>query len=325
MGNPEDRRKRVWMTVAMFFLTTVIVLSVLELAFRESGRLQVEHNERIAVYRYDAELGWFGIPNASAVFSDPITTIDISNNGMGFRDREHGEKTKPRIAVLGDSYIWGFDVQADQRFTDRLQIMLPDWDVVNMGVSGYGNDQEYLAAKRLFPQVSPDLVLLMFCVGNDFVDNASNAVNKGYYKPYFVLQGGELSLRGVPVPKALGYYIREHPIVFESFVVRRIASLYFQFRNPEFKNPYSPTKEIISAIRKLSEARGARFCLALTHYSAEIEKYSEEQGIPYVEVTTDLCYRRLGWHWTPAGNEFVAKKVFTFLRDHGLLSLPHRP
>jgi hypothetical protein len=48
----------------------------------------------------------------------------------------------------------------------------------------------------------------------------------------------------------------------------------------------------------------------------------DRSGIPYVEVATDLCYRRLGWHWTPAGNRFVADKVLRFLRDQNLIAPP---
>jgi lysophospholipase L1-like esterase len=310
------------MTGLMFGLTVISVGSILEIALRGSGRLLVERNERIAVYRYDPELGWFGIPNASTVYSDSVATFIVRNNHWGFRDREHDSKTKTRIAVLGDSFVWGMNVQAEDRFTDRLQVMLPDCDIVNLGVSGYGTDQELLLAKKYFSQVAPDLVLLMFCVANDFEDNAANAVNKGYYKPYFVVQNERLDLRGVPVPKALGYYIREHPLPFTSFALRRLASFYFQYRNPEIINAYSPTRELISAIRELCEHQGARFAVALTHRSAEsiaLEEILTQQGIAHIEVATDLCYRRLGWHWTPAGNQFVAKKVYGFLKEERLI------
>ncbi len=313
------------MTGLMFGLTTVSIWGILELALRKSGRLLVERNERIAVYQYDPELGWFGIPNASTVYSDSLATFKVRNNSLGFRDREHDSKTKTRIAVLGDSFVWGMHVQAEERFTDRLQAMLPDCDVVNLGVSGYGTDQELLLSKRYFSRLAPDLVLLMFCVANDFADNAANAVNKGYYKPYFVVQNGRLVLRGIPVPTALGYYIREHPLPYSSFVLRRLASFYFQYRNPEIINTYSPTRELISEIRQLCEQQGARFAVALTQRSAqsqELEGYFKQQRIVYVDVTNDLCYRRLGWHWTPAGNQFVANRVYEFLKEKRLIAEP---
>jgi lysophospholipase L1-like esterase len=310
------------MRIAMFCLTAIVMLGVLELAFRQSGRLLVERNERIAVYRYDAELGWSGIPNSSTLYSDSLATFTVQNNGWGFRDREHGPKTKPRIAVLGDSFIWGMHVRTEERFTDQLQSSLPDWEVINLGVSGYGTDQELLVARKYLPRIAPDLVFLMFCVANDFEDNASNAVNKGYYKPYFIVQNGALELRGIPVPKALGYFIREHPAIHVSYLLRRLESFYFQCRNPEIVNDYSPTRELIAAVRECAEQQGARFAVGLTQRSGpslELMKHLDRQRIPYVEVATDLCYRRLGWHWTPAGNRIVADKVLQFLREQNLI------
>jgi hypothetical protein len=311
------------MILSAVILAALVSAAILESAFRWSARLAVESNERIAAYRYDPELGWSGIPDLSSAYSDSIAAIQIRNNRWGFRDRDHGPKTEPRIAVLGDSFVWGMHAQDGERFTDRLQALIPEWEVLNLGISGYGTDQEFLTAKRHFPETSPDVVFLMFCTGNDFVDNRANAVNRGYYKPYFVKEGGGLALRGVPVPKALGYSIREHPLVFSSFILRQAASLYFRMRNPEFINPSDPTREIILQLRDYSVRGGARFAVGLTarsRESIELQRFLDGSGIPNIDLSTGFCYRRLGWHWTPQGNEYVARRVNRFLRDAGLLN-----
>ncbi len=95
------------------------------------------------------------------------------------------------------------------------------WDIYNLGVSGYGTDQEYLLLKRLIDQIRPDLVLLIFCQ-NDHDDNATNR-RYGYYKPYFTLDQNQLALHGVPVPKAALLSIG--PWLFKNWIVARLAEI----------------------------------------------------------------------------------------------------
>ncbi len=315
----HHRKKILFSTAALVLFVSA---AIIEIALRWSARLAVERNERIIAYQYDPELGWFGTPGATGIYSDALATFRIQNNRLGFRDREHGTKNGPRIAFLGDSFVWGMHAEAGERFTDRLQSLVPQWEVFNLGMSGFGTDQELLTARRHFPEIAPDIVFLMFCVGNDFIDNAANAVNRGYYKPYYVMENGKLALRGVPVPKALGYLIREHPLLFQSYITRQLASLIIRMRYPEFINPVNPTRELILALRDYSLQRGARFAVGLTAQSSEsqeLQRFMDRQGIPNIDVSTELCYRRLGWHWTPAGNEYVAHRVLEFLRSSDFL------
>jgi lysophospholipase L1-like esterase len=52
------------------------------------------------------------------------------------------------IVFLGDSFVWGLDSEADERFTELLKAKLPDYKVL-VAVAGFGTDQEYLLPKRL--------------------------------------------------------------------------------------------------------------------------------------------------------------------------------
>jgi hypothetical protein len=52
-------------------------------------------------------------------------------NSLGFRDAEHGERTKPRLAVVGGSFAWGWGIERNQdRYGEQLAAML-GWDSVN--------------------------------------------------------------------------------------------------------------------------------------------------------------------------------------------------
>lgn len=146
--------------------------------------------------RRDPELGWtlkadVAWPVGSAPWENGLTT-----NAAGFRDAPHAEAKAPgayRIAVLGDSFVFGSGVAQDAILTRRLAAYLgPGFEVVNLGVPGYGTDQELLTLRRWGRKLSPDLVLLGF-FWNDLMEDSSDRIY-GLPKPRFTLEGGRLVL-----------------------------------------------------------------------------------------------------------------------------------
>jgi hypothetical protein len=74
-------------------------------------------------------------------------------------------------------------------------------EVVNVGVSGYGNDQEYLQWRHKARLWNPDVVVLVITPYTDIVDNLFPK-RYGYPKPCFVpADSGGLRLTNVPVPR----------------------------------------------------------------------------------------------------------------------------
>jgi len=68
-------------------------------------------DERSLTYRYHRRLGWFPQPDSrSALRASRI--FHVANNSLGFRDAEPMPTTKPAIVFLGDSFTWGYDVEA---------------------------------------------------------------------------------------------------------------------------------------------------------------------------------------------------------------------
>ena len=73
---------------------------------------------------------------------------------------------------FGDSFVWGLDAEADERFTEPEKPRIADSKILAAGVSGYGTDQEYPLLKKLWPQVKPAVVVLIFGTDNDRLDNS---------------------------------------------------------------------------------------------------------------------------------------------------------
>ena len=152
-------------------------------------------------------LGWKGAPSAQGILITTETETEVRFNSVGLRDGEY-DLTKPtgvtRIAVLGDSFVWGYGVEQYENFTAVLEARLDEAgypsEVINFGLTGYGTDQNYLAYLELARAYGPDIVLLAF-YENDVLEVANDRMY-GYPKPYFELDAdGQLILTNQPVPE----------------------------------------------------------------------------------------------------------------------------
>ena len=171
-------------------------------------------------------------------------TIHVRHNSLGLRDDEFTLDAKPTIMFLGDSFVWGLDAEAGERFSELLKPRIPGYKILAAGVSGFGTDQEYLLLQRLWPKVRPAVVVLMFCTNNDRDDNSSNIRYEGYQKPYFTRGAdGSLVLAGQPVPKSRLQAIKEDWWVRHSWLVRLANAVYLKLRHPAVRVP-DPTERL---------------------------------------------------------------------------------
>jgi hypothetical protein len=288
--------------------------------------LLLKIDERTLSYRYDQELGWFPIRNNLCQFQDE-RLINIKNNADGFRDAAHGAKVKKRIAFLGDSFVWGYDVEANERFTEKLQLLMPDWEVLNLGVSGYGTDQEYLMLQKWFDRYQPDVLALIFS-DNDVEENSLNIVHGGYYKPYFEEADHALVERGVPVPKSIRYYCSEYPLLFKSRLLRMIMSKYLASAFPKHISANNPTLKLVQQIQAYVNTKGARFMVGFVTDIEGSKKraFCNTTKIDYLflldgpHLTWDYMFRTGGHHWTPQGHDLVCSRIHDFLETNHFLS-----
>jgi lysophospholipase L1-like esterase len=286
------------------------ILRLADLRFlRESTQIG-----QATVYRYDAELGWSPTPNSVSPFVGS-RAITVRHNSLGLRDIEPEPTSKQTILILGDSFVWGYDVEAEERFTDLLRRDLPGYRIVNAGVSGYGTDQEYLLLQRLWQKIEPNIVVLMFTLDNDHQDNSSNSRYDNHYKPYFAQAGdGEWQLRGQPVPHSRHFYYANHWLAHQLWLARVATAVYLQLRHPPIAVP-DPTAHLITAVRDYVSARGATFLMGVQRHDAWLENLLRTQDIHYASLDGAEVYRADGFHWTPKGHELVAARMKALLSD----------
>lgn len=72
----------------------------------------------------------------------------------------------------------------------------------------------------------PDLVVIVFCLGNDFTDNVLHQ-RYGYYKPYAVLdKKGKLEIKGYPLPDIKKFGFKKTNRIFGSSLLAEIRNKY---------------------------------------------------------------------------------------------------
>ena len=216
----EKPKGRVWVAKVLILVISLLVcieggsrliLSISPLRRRVTGfddaswrlnwvRQHKAHKEINGEYAtYHQSRGWAlrpGIKDMS-VFEGKI--LNTNSQGLRGKTEYNYQRTagKQRILVLGDSFTFGTDVSDDESYSQYLESILPNVEVLNLGVQGYGQDQMLVALKEEGVKYHPDVVILGF----DFADTFRNLLRFfGYAKPEFEMVAGGLQLTNVPVP-----------------------------------------------------------------------------------------------------------------------------
>jgi lysophospholipase L1-like esterase len=207
---------------AVALVATLISLAGIEICLRVWGPEVVALGDVYVFYRYDPVLGWDNLPNAQGYLTRAEYSTEVSNNSLGMRDVEIGERRpgEYRVAFLGDSFTWGVGVSYGERFTEVAGKLVPGIHTLNFGVSGFSPVQYLFQIDRVFP-LKPDYVVLVFCLGNDLTDNVEYRPYD-HPKPYAKLSkdGTSFEITGYPLP------VSEHgPELFGAGSSLRIVGL----------------------------------------------------------------------------------------------------
>lgn len=306
----------------------IVTLAVCEVGLRLANFRELRDGYEpgaAIVFGYDAEIGWSPIPNSAGKF-DGSREIDVRHNSLGLRDVELDPGRRQTLMFVGDSFVWGYDAQANERFTELLRADLPGRSIVNAGVPGYGNDQEYLLLRRTWDAIKPNVVVLIFCSDNDRVNNSSNIQYSGLYKPY-LQRGADSAWRfhGQPVPWSRGVYFRKYWWARNIWLARLAVTAYVHgYGEPEVKVP-DPTERLIEMMRDDVEARGAKFLIGMQWREPRLESFLRGQGIPFVDFEGADAYPRDGSHWTPAGHRLVADRLLSLFAVSGVTASAPTP
>lgn len=215
--------KNVLQNVAVTLVATVISLVGIEVSLRIWGPEVLTLGNPYAFYEFDPVLGWNNRPNAKGQMTRSEFSFPVSNNSLGMRDVEIGNKRpgEYRVAFLGDSFTWGMGVAYGERFTEVVAQQDARIHTLNFGVTGFSPVQYLLQLDRVFA-LQPDYVVLVFCLENDLAENIEYTPYN-HPKPYARLSsdGSRVEIAGYPLPVSS----KEGPALFGATSSLRIVGL----------------------------------------------------------------------------------------------------
>jgi hypothetical protein len=104
-----------------------------------------------------------------------------------------------RVVCSGDSFTMGHGVDDDHTWCHLIGVIEPRFETINMGQSGYGLDQAFLAYRRDGARLGAAVHLFAF-IGQDVYRMLANSFF-GYGRPVLAERDGRLVVENTPVPQ----------------------------------------------------------------------------------------------------------------------------
>ncbi len=289
----STRWRRAVLGFAVALAASAVSLLLAELALRLAGY-------RMPALLSDRVRGQYRIaPNAEFVYLGylPGEVEDFANtvrlNSLGFHDHDYPvERPTPttyRILVLGDSYVAAWEVPVDATFHKLLQARLIEDDplqrssyqLMAFGQGRTAQETEIQWLRKYGALYHPDMVLLLFFCGNDFLENdpttfAAAARFGAHYiagiAPRKIRMFEKLllfphsRLNGL-FADAVAEYYAEHLDRFDPSVSRADLEdpeigIYREPLPPEWPPAFDRTAKLLGVVRHETAAMHAHFLLA---------------------------------------------------------------
>ncbi len=289
------------------------------------------------LFLHDPDLGWRPTPGVRVddCFGDGVA---LTMNAQGHRGAAETTVEAPadryRIVFLGDSFTMGYGVGDEQTFPHQASVLMPRIESVNMGVSGYGLDQIYLAYVRDGERYDADLVVCSV-IEDDLRRTLTDRFAQRYDKPRLEIVDEEAFVRNVPVPD--GGAPSTAALKLTSFAHRLSLARLFPVREASASGRAGAAEAWQSVaeftLRDLSiRCRNAGRAFAVVYLpthddvvkrtssaSRWLERFTKRHDIPFVDLTSafdgfSVVERKAQFrlkegdgHYTPDGNRRIAR------------------
>ena len=239
-------------------------------------------------------------------------TSRVSISSLGLRGPERPYATPPgtsRVLVLGDSFVEAAQVQEHEGVVGHLEALLNERggpvEVLNGGVGGWGQHQQYVFLREEGHRYAPDTVVVQLYLGNDVYDNSwlLQGRPKTVREPYFVFEDDgtfrQLEFRArkpEDVSPAVAL-LRDRTMLWNVFE----TGILFKLQSPteddedERQNRFNLNKMIVHSTKsseRLDEAW--RVTLALLQ---RIREYGDERGIETALVVAPAAFQVDAAEW----------------------------
>jgi len=313
--------KKIIFRCVLVLTSLVIMLTFCEVAVR----IWVALSNRIPLTISDARTGWVLSPNLrNQVRVDPGGHFVISTNDDGYRLTtpvgQSQPDTTPVVILVGDSFVQGVGVDDNETFAWLLARDTP-WAIVNLGVLGYGTDQELLSLSGYLKD-HPNLEvrdIVVFVFDNDFIDVQTKYEHwLGRSRPHFQVINGRLE------PEAYNLGLSDHlmDVSYLYWFFNSKRGYIFAGPNPDSGGGVDVVTASLNEMRNIAAQREARFHVLVHDRLRNSEPFRQPIWDDYRRLSgvTDITERLrvpdvpdpVGYdelHWSAEGHRRVAAVV----------------
>jgi hypothetical protein len=266
------------------------------------------------------------------------TTVRINPKGLRDRDLPYDKPAgQLRCLALGDSFAFGWGVEAEESVAKRMEGQMPGVEVINGACPGWNTLQELGFLEEEGIRYRPDVVQLFFCE-NDPGGNLAR---------YKFVDG---RLRDAEEPEGRGADFRRW-LIRHSAVWNLLRSAVDRARghagageresleHPEY---WDAEEGYLEAMQSFCQARGARFAIVFVpnkgrgggpasgQWLPRLASFCAARRVPLLDLTPALAaaarqqpvYFRLDDHWNRRGHQVAAEAAAAFLRQQGWAAAP---
>jgi hypothetical protein len=262
-SNKFFSRKRLIFTIIGFIISLSMTLAIIELSLRIFDLpFKTWEPSKYRRAQFDPEIGWTYVPNRSMrqrfVNGQPEIAIYADENGSRvLAPGVHHDKSVSTVLFIGCSFTFGFGVPYEETFVGRLE-MSPQfkYQVVNLGVEGYGTDQALLILKRHFGQYNTKAVVYTFL---------DDHINRNHIFDRRLLYGGGRFVGTKPLfglDRSGNLYLKKKPVRYRDLNdLRILACLKLAWKRWGAEPSPNLTMALIKEMKSFVESHGATFVL----------------------------------------------------------------
>ena len=273
------KRKELKQNLLLLIISIVIILILIEIALRLFG--YPVYGFQKWVFISDDSFGYKLAPNYSGVQSVYGRSYFLESNSQGLRDNREYSYEKPpgtkRIILLGDSITFGNGVDLNDSYAEMLRNKFSQSnqkvEVINLGIPGYGINNEYVRFIDEGIKYDPDIVIIQY-TPNDWrthqlsIENGKTIVDKDYTttaneKGLLVSYREKFSARSIHLFLLFNFrsyslfYTKSRQVlsgVIDKYWANRLGSgsvpLYFRDKNSEiYKESYDGYKAVVEMMQ----------------------------------------------------------------------------
>ncbi|MGR3318122.1 MAG: hypothetical protein ACUZ8O_06540 [Candidatus Anammoxibacter sp.] len=322
--------KKIFRVLLINLIILSIILVLIESVFRfvnfpyKTEWTPPEH----VLGQFDEELGWSYIPNSShsVRFRERDVETDFDNDGIrvpyaGFRF----DYSKPSVLFIGGSFTMGHGLAYEESFVGKFSSLdeVP-YQVVNLGVQGFGSDQTLLSLKKFLLKFNTKVVVYTFI--------SAHVTRNGNYDRRLILPGARY-VGTKPIFKLNRkneLFLQKEAVLFKDYTNSYLID-FLKIRIGKMLGIFPPkpiklTKAILQEMKKYSKEHGAHF--VAINWRWKEKKYNYEDLFQDIHTISTLENAPKGWesmripddnHPNERAGNHVTQLLLKYFRENNLL------